>query len=162
MPPRAVSFSIEVSAEGYETFAKTAEHDMSQALVVSKWVRLTPKPRIAPTPTPRPAPLPSEPPPPEPSRRPSRRPRRSAAPETPSPEACMARYRPRLEEVRAHNRRQDPTSGTINTMTMGTDAACSAAYSACLAAVQERAGVLPAGAGPHLHAVRRRREPRLD
>lgn len=51
----------------------------------------------------------------------------------------MARYRPRLAELRAHNAAQDPASGGVATKTMNTDAACSAAHAACLAAVQERA-----------------------
>jgi hypothetical protein len=51
VPPRRISFSIEISAEGYETFTETWEVDMSKDLVVSKRVRLTPKPKAAPTPT---------------------------------------------------------------------------------------------------------------
>ncbi len=50
----------------------------------------------------------------------------------------MAKYRPRLEELRAHNRAQDPASGSITTKVMGADAQCSAAYNACLTAVKER------------------------
>jgi len=137
VPPRMVSFSIEVSADGYETFTKTSEIDMSRELVVSKWVRLTPKPRVAP---PRPAP-PSEPPPPpapEPEPPPVTTSAPKEAPKTPSPEDCMAKYRPRLAELRAHNSAQDPTSGSLVTRTMGVDAKCGATYNACIAAAKER------------------------
>lgn len=137
VPPRMVSFSIEVSADGYETFAKTSEIDMSRELVVSKWVRLTPKPRVAP---PRPAP-PSEPPPPPapaPEPPPVTTPTPKEAPKTPTPEDCMAKYRPRLAELRAHNSAQDPTSGSLVTRTMGVDAKCGATYNACIAAAKER------------------------
>jgi hypothetical protein len=142
VPPRTVTFSIEVSAEGFETIARSSKIDMSEALVVQKWVRLTPKPKVAPPPPTRPPSPPSEPPSrpgPEPEPPPAPRPAPKAEPERPSVEDCMARYRPRLAERRAHNAAQDPASGSINTRVMGTDAACSAAHGACLAAVKERA-----------------------
>ena len=50
----------------------------------------------------------------------------------------MAQYRPRLEEVRAHNRAQNPAKD-VHIRHMGTDRQCGAAYAACLEAVQARA-----------------------
>ena len=50
----------------------------------------------------------------------------------------MAKYRPRLAELRAHNSAQDPTSGSLVTRTMGVDAKCGATYNACIAAAKER------------------------
>ena len=144
VPPRTVSFALEASADGYETFTKTSAIDMSQQLVVAKDVRLTPKPTVAPPPTPRPATPPSEPAPrrePTPVATPTPKP----TPEPPNADACMARYRPRLNEVRAHNRAQDPTSNSVTTQVMGTDARCSATYNACLAAVKERGRSCPPG-----------------
>jgi hypothetical protein len=140
-----VSFSLEASADGYETFTKTSAIDMSQQLEVAKTVRLTPKPRVAPTPTPRPAAPPSEPtsrPEPTPVATPTPK---AAPPETSSYDACMAKHRPRLDEVRANNRAQNPASNSMLIKVMGVDAQCSAAYDACLAAAKERGRSCPPG-----------------
>lgn len=53
--------------------------------------------------------------------------------------ACMAKHRPRLEELRAHNGAQDPASSSIYTKTMGSNAKCSSTYSECIAGAKERA-----------------------
>jgi hypothetical protein len=141
VPPRTVSFSLEAAADGYETFSKTAAFDMSKELEVAKTVTLTPKPRVAPPPTTRPPAPPSEPPSrpaPEPEPPPVPTPTPKAEPKTPTPDDCMAKYRPRLNEVRAHNRAQDPASNSMVTRTMGVDAKCGATYNDCIAAAKER------------------------
>ena len=144
VPPRTVSFSLEAAADGFLTFTKTSAIDMSQQLLTAKTVRLTPKPRVAPTPTPRPAAPPSTPTPrPEPTPVPTPTPK--PTPETPPYEACMASYRPLLEEVRAHNRAQDPAAAGVAIKVMGADARCSATYNACLATAQERERTCPPG-----------------
>jgi len=147
VPPRTVSFSIEVSADGYETFTKTSAIDMSQELVVAKSVRLTPKPKIATTP-PRPPAPPSEPKPPAPTEEPRPVPTptpKAAPPETSNYDACMAKHRQRLDEVRANNRAQNPASNSMLIKVMGVDAQCSATYDACLAAAKERGRSCPPG-----------------
>ncbi len=138
LPPRAVSFTLEASADGYETYRRTSAIDLSRELLVKRSVMLTPRPTPVVTPWPRPTappPIPAPEPPPTPVPTPAPTPK--PTPEAPSPEACMARYRPRLEEVRAHNRAQDPTRD-VATKTMNVDAGCGSAYGACLAAAQER------------------------
>ncbi|MEW5788673.1 MAG: hypothetical protein AB1899_12550 [Pseudomonadota bacterium] len=52
---------------------------------------------------------------------------------------CMAKHRPRLEELRAHNAAQDPASSSLFTKTMGSNAKCSGAYAACIEAAKTRA-----------------------
>ena len=123
-----------------DVHARPSAIDMSKELVVAK--KVTPDAEAAgrsddPPLGPRPLRASRRPDPPR-SRRRSRRPRRSRAPETPSPEDCMAKYRPRLDEVRAHNRAQDPASKSMVTRTMGVDGQCGATYDACIAAAKER------------------------
>jgi hypothetical protein len=80
---------------------------------------------------------------PEPTAAPTPTPK--ATPQASSYDACMAPYRQRLTEARAHNRAQNPDSQSITTKVMGVDSGCSAAYNACLAAVKERGRTCPVG-----------------
>lgn len=58
---------------------------------------------------------------------------------------CFEGYRKKIAELRAHNQRQDPASGSIATVTLGADRACSTAYSACIEAAQQAARQCPPG-----------------
>lgn len=64
---------------------------------------------------------------------------------TAAAQKCFEGYRKKIAELRQHNARQDVSSNSINTVTLGADRACSAAYSACIEAAKQAARQCPPG-----------------